>query len=226
MEKYTILIVDDDKSLGESLSDFFEDNDYMVFYAEDGISALELYRKHSPDVILADIEMPGKNGLQIMAEIREVNLHVPILIMTGHWMEESDSLKSYETGANLYIRKPFSPKELLAYMNSLMKTIYGDKKKYMIGKSVFNLSLRILTVNQVDYTLRGREFDVLLLLYKHSNQLISTKDILLQIWKSESQSNLQMLKNIITQFRKKFEEDNLVNIESVYGKGYILKIKF
>ena len=140
MNKKTILIAEDDLGFSKILQKVFEENDFKVHHADNGISALKIYNNYDPAVLLLDIDLPEKNGWEVMELIKEKNKLVPIVIMSGHKIELSDSLKSYDMGATNYIRKPFRVEEIVAFVTSLIARTYGYMDIISIGNCQLNMS--------------------------------------------------------------------------------------
>jgi DNA-binding response OmpR family regulator len=217
----TILIAEDDLALAMILQKIFEEKGFRVYAADNGITAWEQYRVNKPQAALIDVEMPGKNGWEVLDQIREENQTIPIIIMSGKKLSKADSSKSYELGATSFIRKPFDQEELLCHINSLVNSIYGCSKTLYWGNIQLNVSSRILHISKNEYKLTDRENSVLSILIKNASRIVETKEFMNHIWHDNDclQSNNQMLKNVITGLRKILEPEG-VKIESVYNAGY------
>ncbi len=222
--KCLILIAEDDPSLAYPLHDMFEDNDFRVLITNNGEEALELYRSHSVDLILMDIDMPVKNGLEVMFDIRLKDNHTPIIIMTGYHQSEDDCVESFEKGATSFIRKPFSHKELLMQVNALLNTMFHMRAEWKFGNSILDRTSKILIVDSVEHLLKERETTVLSILLKHKNQVVELPFFFKYIWKDKNKRNHQMLKNTINSLKKKLASDPSISLESAYGLGYLLKV--
>lgn len=226
MKNQSILIAENDEDLMKILRLMFEEKNFNTFTADNGISALELFRKHSPKIVLMDIDMPEKNGWEVLEEIRTQDQLTPVIIMTGRNIEEKDSVKSYDIGATFFIRKPFHYKEIFALIDSLVKSMYGFADIITFGSFHLNMSSFILEHDKQTFTLTEREAKVLYMLAKNANRKVELSKILNEIWyNDESASNRQMLKNTIAKLRKIIEEDPKIKLESIYGIGYILIIE-
>ena len=221
-----ILIAEDDESLAKNLQKVFVENDFEVYLAEDGKEAVYLYQIKNPNIILMDIEMPHRNGWEVLEIIRKENKDVPVVIMSGNRISEDDSLKSYTLGAVTFFRKPFYPKEIVAHIQSLIKIKYDFDETLVMDCFSLNLSTNSLKINNGEPVyLPEREVKVLYLLAKNPEKLLAYKEFINLIWRNtETLSNRQMLSNVISSLRKIFQQERRVNIEHIYGKGYILKI--
>ena len=222
MKQRKILIVEDDLSLSRLLQTVFEEMGYKIYVADNGATALEIYVRYNPEIILLDIDLPEKNGWEVMTLIRKENKLVPILIMTAHKTKESDSLKSYDLGATSYIRKPFFVKEVAASISSLFDLAYGYVEIISIGNYQLNMSSFCLQTNAKEYQLKEREARTLYLLGKNKNQIVKTEYILEQIWHCNSPNNLQMLRNSIVELRRILQNENEMKIETIHKKGYVM----
>jgi DNA-binding response OmpR family regulator len=222
---HTLLIAEDDSGFLKILQQMFEEKNFKTYTADNGILALEQYHTYKPEVILMDIDMPEKDGWEVLNQIRKENTLVPIIVMTGHKIEEKDSLKSYDLGATFFIRKPFHYKEIAALINSQAKSICNREDIFSFGKFRLNMSSSVLQANSEHYHLTEREAKILGLLVKNSNIAVETRDILNYIWhNNELQNNHQMLRNTVSKLNKLFKKHKTIHIESAYGKGYIMRI--
>jgi len=223
MKFHSILIADDDATLVSVLEKVFIEKDFEVYTADNGIGALKQFYACKPKIILMDIDMPEKNGWKTLKQIRQENTLIPIVMMTGQYVEEADAMKSYIDGATLFIRKSSSYKEIFAHVDALYKTVYSPKETFSLGKFTLNMSSHSLLINDEKYPLTDRSAQLLCLLAKNINQTVETKDILNFVWGSDSQSNNQMMRNIITKLNKIFGNYKNIHIASIYGKGYSLQ---
>ena len=223
MKPYRILIAEDDDLLLKVLQQVFMNNNFIVDTADNGINALELYQAHKPDVILMDIDMPEKDGWEVLRRIRKENDVVPIIIMTGIKISADDLKKSYDLGATNYIRKPFSHNEIIAIANSHIKSAYGIKKLLVFENLQLNISTFLLQAGNEKYQLSEREAKTLALLIKNGNQTVETHEILKNVWHNdELQINRQMLHNTISNLNKILKKHGKTGIKSVYNVGYVL----
>ena len=223
MKFRTILIADDDTFLVKVLEKAFIEKDFKVYTANNGGDALKQFYDFKPKIILIDIDMPEKNGWEVLKQIRHDNRLIPILIMTGKYLEEVDAIKSFNDGATLFIRKTHSYKEIIASVESLFKLTYSIEEIFSFGKFTLNMSLPSLFTNNEEYPLTVREAQLLSLLIKNIGQSVETKSILNSVWGNDNSSNYQMLRNAIVKLGKLFEKSGEIHIKSIYGKGYSLQ---
>ena len=224
MKFRTILIADDDDHLVKVLEKTFVEKDFQVYKADNGIDAFIQFQTNKPKIILMDIDMPGKTGWEILKKIRKENKIIPIVIMTGRFIEEDSAIKSFEDGATSFIRKSSNYRELVASVDALFRNTYSFEEVLIFGKYTLNISSLSLSTNDVKYRITDREAQLLYLLIKNMNNIVDTKDILSFIWKNDVNSNSQMLRNGIARLNKIFDKNGEVQINSVYGKGYCLEV--
>lgn len=221
----TILIAEDEALLAKMLQKVFTENDFVTHLAEDGKEAVYLYQIYNPDIILMDIDMPHRSGWEVLEIVRKENKTLPVVIMSGTRISEEDSLRSYQLGAVSFFRKPFFPKEIVAHIRSLMKIKYDLEETLVMDCFTLDLSLNSLVIHGKEYRLPERESKVLYLLAKNKDKLVKYQEFIKFIWNNNGlPSNDQMLRNLITSLRKVFQKMERVQIEHIYGKGYILKI--
>lgn len=223
MSIYTILIAEDDLLLAKVLKKHFEDNNYRVYTADNGSTALKLYTIHRPQIILLDIDLPEKNGWEVLEAIRKIDSYTPLFMITNHYLEEKDALITYELGATLFLRKPISIKEIFALIHNQLKSIYSLPEIISFKNLQLNMTSYILHSEKERYFLKERAAKTLALLIKNANQLVTYNEMQNLIWSRYDIQNQQMLKNIINNLRNVLEKEN-IKIESQYGKGYTLKI--
>ncbi|GHT65332.1 DNA-binding response regulator [Bacteroidia bacterium] len=223
MIERSILIAEDDHLLREVLQTMFEDENFTVYLASDGSTALEYYNRQQPQILLMDIDMPEKNGWEVLEQIRKNDSLLPVIIMSGRKTSEADSLKSYDLGVDAFVRKPFSPKEMIAQVNVLFNRRYDIAEIISLGHCRLNMSSRILQLPGKAYILTRTEAEVLYLLGKNKGNPVETKNILHAVWRHDSDGNHQTLRNTITRLRKLLKEENRIKIDSIYGEGYLLK---
>jgi len=221
----TILIAEDEKFFAKMLQKVFAENGFDTYLAEDGKMAVYLYQTKNPNVILMDIDMPHRSGWEVLEIIRQEDKTVPVVIMSGKRISEEDSLRSYEMGAVSFFRKPFSPKEIVAHIQSLIRIKYDFSEMLNMDGFSLNLSTNTLRISREEYYLPERESKVLYLLSKNKDRIVTHQEFIKQIWpNSEAPSYEQMIRNSIIRLRKFLEKAERIHIGHIYGKGYILRI--
>jgi len=223
--KEKILIIEDEEDLVKGIKMNLVDEGYEVNYALDGKEGLEKALKEKPDLILLDIMLPGMNGLEICKELRHNKMDIPILMLTAKG-EEIDKVIGFEIGADDYISKPFSIRELLARVKAHLRR---ENRGNETVPGVFQLeSMKIdfehykviREGDEIDLT--SLEVDVLRHLISKDGKVVSRDDLLDKIWGYEKYPTTRTIDNHILKLRKKIEIDpnHPRHILTVYGGGY------
>jgi len=223
--KEKILIIEDQEDLVKGLILNLADEGYEVDYALDGKEGLAKALKEKPDLILLDIMLPGMNGLEICKELRQNKMDIPIVMLTAKG-DEIDKVIGLEIGADDYISKPFSIRELLARVKAHLR------REHRGGESVAGViqleSLKIdfgqfkIIRKDKEIGLTSLEVDVLRYLIGHDGKVVSRDDLLDKIWGYEKYPTTRTIDNHILKLRKKIENDpnHPRHILTVYGGGY------
>jgi len=223
--KGVILIVEDENRIRRMLKDFMVSNKYVVFEASNGKDALDIfYAKNSKiDLILLDVMMPIKNGLQVLSEIRENSL-TPIIMLTAK-TEEYDQLASFKMGADDYICKPFSPSLLLARVESVLKRTGKYKiKKVNAGNIIIDKLKKEVVCNQKKIELTPKEYDLLLYFIENEGLVLTRESILNAIWNFDYVGDIRTVDTHIKQLRAKLLS-NCHYIKTVHGAGYKFEVE-
>lgn len=228
-----ILIVEDEISLQETLAYNLRKHGFVVFIAGDGQTALDLIRKNKPDLILLDIMLPGMDGFEVCRRIR-TEFSTPVLMLTAR-DDEIDRVVGLEVGADDYLTKPFSMRELLARVKAMLrrvqiireelKTIQQNQDNSSlieIGNLIIDLARRETRMNDKVVNLKPKEFDLLLYLVRHNNQALTRDHILEYVWGWEYIGDSRTVDVHIRWLREKIEKDSSqpTKIITVRGTGY------
>ncbi|MBM6955695.1 response regulator transcription factor [Ligilactobacillus salivarius] len=229
-----LLMIEDNKSVCEMMSMFFEKEKWDVEYAYDGISAVEKFKEKSDkwDMITLDLNLPGMDGMQVNAEIRKISSTVPIIILTAR-DSESDQILGLEMGADEYVSKPFSPITLIARIKALHRraqiSALGNSKQNKVDDDFdvktdhfkLNSSTReaYLNDNRID-GLTPKEFDLLRVLAKKPRQVFSREQLLQLVWDYEYYGDERTVDAHIKKLRQKIEKVGPQVIQTVWGVGY------
>ncbi len=218
-----ILIVEDEKNIVELIKHNLEKNNYIAEYAYDGLEALELFNKKHFDLVLLDLMLPKLDGLELCEKMKNIDETIPIIILTakGH---ESDKIKGLNLGADDYITKPFSIKELMARINALLRRVKRiDKKDFLRFKniSIDFLKYEVKKDNEI-INLTLKEFELLKLLVENNGKPVSRDTILKEIWGYNFIGETRTVDVHIRNLRSKIEIDdnNPEYIQTVRGIGY------
>lgn len=227
MMKTKILVIDDEMHIVELLKFNLETHNYEVDYAYDGIDGYIKAKENKPDLILLDWMLPNINGIDILKKIRSDKSlkHIPVIMLTAKNME-SDKVEGLEIGADDYITKPFSIKELLARISSVLRryNISGQSEESILSIGNLKLDLQKHEVyrgsEKIELTLK--EFELLKLLIENKGKVLSRNYLLDKIWGYEYYGETRTVDVHIRYLRKKIE-DNAPSeryIQTIRGVGY------
>ncbi len=226
-----LLLVEDDDVLGFIIKEGMElIGEYEVFWASNPIEGLKAYEEFQPDVIVSDVEMPVMTGLDFARKIREKDSEIPIILETCVTSSKI-ILEAYKIGIDNYIKKPFLPEELHAYLQGLIKRtgLKTDDKQdnniVQLGTIAFNIKTQTLNTTSGVIHLSIRESNLLELLYKNMDQLVTKETIADLIWGGIKFYTQQRLDAFIYSLRKYLSSDQKVQIRTMRGVGYILSIE-
>jgi len=228
MNKPVALVVDDEPKLVRLVQEILLATGFSVISTGDGERAIEMVAMEQPDLLLLDIVLTGKiDGYEVARRVRAFST-IPIIMLTAK-VQESDLLRGFDVGADDYITKPFSSKELLARVRALLKRTSRDETKgvaeIMCGELQINLDRRRVTMAGEDVHLTRTEYNLLHELASHRNQVMLHKQILTAVWGSEYRDDLDYLRAYIRYLRRKLEIDpaHPQLIVTVQGVGYMLE---
>ena len=214
-----ILIVEDNKEIGQLLCDFLRKENYTVEVAQSGEKAMELYEMYGAKLLILDIMLPGMDGFALCGKIRETsNTH--ILIASARTGKE-DKLKGLNIGADDYIEKPYDIDILLAKINGVFKRKYGVEE-IVEGNLRLNTVIHSLFVEDRQVEVTMKEFELLKLLIENKNVTLKKEYLFNSIWGIDSDSELQTLTVHIKWLREKIEAEpkKPKHIITVWGVGY------
>jgi DNA-binding response OmpR family regulator len=218
----TVLIVEDDPTMLRGLKDNFEFHSYHVLTAEDGEEGLNTALNARPDLILLDIMLPKINGYEVCRLIRREKLAMPIIMLTAKG-EESDIVLGLNLGADDYVTKPFSIKELLARAEALLRrTRQTESESYTFGDYVLDIPARKLTRQDEEIELSPKEFRLLELFVKRPGRALTRDEILNLVWGYDSFVGTRSIDRFVTTLRNKIEPDprSPIYIHTIREIGY------
>jgi len=203
----TILIIEDDPTMLRGLKDNFEFEGYQVTAAGDGERGLAAALQGKPDLVILDIMLPKINGYEICRLIRKHGLHMPIIMLTAKG-QESDVVLGLNLGADDYVTKPFSIRELLARANAfLRRRRETDRRVHQFGDCVLDLASHKLLRNALEVPLTPKEFELLALLVKRAGRAFTRDDILRSVWGREVLVTSRSVDRCVNTLRGKIEPD-------------------
>ncbi len=220
MHAQNILIVDDDSDILELLRYNLEKEGYRIFFACDGNDALSILNDECIDLAVLDIGLPGFSGIDICRRMKkdERLKGIPVIFVTAR-TQESDILIGFQAGADDYVRKPFSPKELLARVNSLLKRTQHNEQDYRLGDFEVSFERHLVRIGGERVNLTHREFGVLQILITGNGRTASRGQILERVWGMDARSGPRSVDIVITRIRDKIKPYHSC-IRTITGVGY------
>lgn len=229
MNKGTILVVDDEKKIVSFVGAYLQREGFDVVAAHDGEAALRLWREHEPMLILLDLMLPKVAGLDVCREVRAAS-HVPIIMLTAK-DSEADKIVGLELGADDYLTKPFSPRELVARVRAVLRRTHARAEtpahNVVIGTLAIDRSGREVTVDGARTHLTRIEFDILDLLVSNRGRVLARKEILKELWGENYFGDNRVVDVHIRRLREKVEEDPSQPrfIHTIWGVGYKFEVE-
>lgn len=223
-----ILLVEDDPNLGEVLKDFLYNEGYSVDLEKDGQYGMEKINRRKYDLCILDIMLPNVDGFEIAQSLRKHDQNTPVIFLTARTLKE-DRIKGFKVGADDYLTKPFSTEELSLRIKAILKRtgqIQEESKHavYDIGKYKFDYHNLTLKIGKEVTSLTRKEADLLALLSKHKNNLVSRETALREIWGENDYFAGRSMNVFITRLRKYLRRDKNILIKNIHGSGFRLEI--
>ena len=231
-----ILIIEDEANIIQVIRLYLEQAGYSVISASDGIAGLELHAREHPDLVILDLMLPGLEGMEVCRRIRNW-ANTPILMLTARQGEE-DRIEGLEAGADDYLIKPFSPRELVSRVKAILRrsavsVTDPDKPakeeqeathtdEFRFGGLVINIPARKVTTNGQPITLTAKEFDLLVALASAPDRVFTRETLLNQVWGYTYLGDGRTVDVHIGTVRKKLESTSGIphHIQTVWGVGY------
>ena len=231
----TILVVDDEERLRELLRGYLAHAGFRVLQAADGFQALELVRAHNPDLLVLDLMLPSLDGLEVCRQLRTFS-DAYVLMLTAR-AEELDRVVGLEVGADDYLTKPFSPRELVARVRAMLRrprsggergertTASDQPETLVLGSLHIHEARHEATLNGVPLSLTSTEYDLLVVLARHPGRAFTRAQLLTLVWGADFFGDDHVVDVHIANLRKKLGEDPAQPrlIETIRGVGYRLK---
>lgn len=224
---YRILLVEDDENLGQVVSDLLEMAGHEVQWSRDGEIALRDLNSFGPHLCIVDVMLPKKDGYALVNDIKRLHHNMPIIFLTARGMED-DRIKGFQSGADDYVTKPFSNKELLLRIGAILHRCYATgaeepSSSFRIGAYTFipaNLTLK----GADERILTQKEADILALLCRQTGMAVQRDLILKTVWGQSDYFVGRSLDVFISKLRKYLKDDPAVSIETIHGVGFRLKV--
>ena len=218
-----IIIADDEARIRKLVGDFLRQAGYNVIEAQDGDEAYELFIKHkdSLSLIILDIMMPGLNGWEVTKKIRETS-NLPVIILTAR-SEEFDELMGYESGADDYVTKPFSPSILVKRVEALLrrsgsKSVTNDEKKF--NDLIFNDNAHEVRLGGKEIDLTLKEYNILKKFLEAPGRVFSREQLLDSVWGYDFTGDIRTVDSHVARLRTKLGDWGAMHLKTVYGIGY------
>jgi len=226
MENIRILVIDDEEAIGNVIKDYLEAQGYEVFWAKDGDSALNTFRRVHPDLIILDLMLPGKSGFDVCKELRQ-DSDVPVIMLTAK-ADEIDRVLGLELGADDYVTKPFSLRELAARVRAVLRRVgkgIEDRRGVLrVGDITVDVDGHQVTVSGREVALTPTEFSILLFLAERPGRVASRLQLVNASLGEAYVGYERSIDTHVSNLRKKIEDDpaNPKRLQTVYGVGYKL----
>jgi len=227
MEKYKLLIVEDDANLGHVLREYLEFKGYETVLCADGEIGSKTFHSDVFDLCILDIMMPKKDGFTLAREIRVSDKQIPIVFLTAKSMKE-DTIEGFRLGADDFLTKPFSMEELLLRLKAILRRTTGNEKmksgktEFEFGNFYFESTKQILRCDGEEIKLTTKENELLRLLSLNMGQMLDRSTALKKIWHDDSYFNARSMDVYITKLRKHLKRDKNIQILTVHGHGFKL----
>lgn len=227
MNTQTILIVDDEKEIRDLIEIYLVNEGYKTIKATNGNEALKIVSENDIDLIILDVMMPEKDGVQACMELRKTN-NMPVIMLSAK-SQDMDKILGLTSGADDYLTKPFNPLELIARVKSQLRRYYtfneGKAKNQdvlYLNDIVINLSTREVIKGEEQIKLTKTEFDMLVYMTRNTGIVLSVEKIYENVWKEEFLESENTVMVHIRKLREKIEDDprNPIYIKTVWGVGY------
>lgn len=227
------MIVDDDPNISELLRLYFDKDGFSVVNCQDGDQAIELFNQASPDIVILDLMLPGRDGYDVLRDIRRVS-NVPIIMLTARG-ETLDKVVGLELGADDYVQKPFDPKELLARVKAVLRrSDQSNDSRHPAGaespaERVEHPGLRVdksrytVVANGHEIEMPPKELELLFFLAAHPNRVFTREQLLENIWGFDFYGESRTVDVHIKRIREKLDdtgEHAAWQIKTVWGVGY------
>jgi two-component system, OmpR family, phosphate regulon response regulator PhoB len=219
----TVLVVDDEPTIREVVISYLKRDGFATLEAADGNRARELLATERPDLVVLDVMLPGVDGLELCRWIRSTS-QLPVIMLTARG-DESDRIVGLELGADDYVTKPFSPRELAARVRTVLRRAELEvvsEQRLSFDGLVIDSSSRDVTRNDEPLRLTAREFDLLWFLASHPDRVFSREQLMRRVWGYAAAVDTGTVTVHVRRLREKIEDDpsRPQHLETVWGVGY------
>ena len=217
-----ILYLEDDISLSETITEFLRDNDFDVTTTYNSIDTLNELYNHNFDLLILDVNVPGIDGFELLKKLRDADILIPAIFTTTYNSIE-DLDRGYECGADDYLKKPFALKELLHRINTICKRSFNTRNTIvnLAPNITFNITTNVLNQDGENQKLTQKELELLKLLVKNRNLLVTLTTIYETVWTPSESISDTSLRIYINNLRKILGKDKIINFKK---QGYMLVV--
>ena len=225
-----VLIIEDDSKIRVLLKEYLEGNGFQVITLSDGNNALDFINSEAPDIMVLDIMLPGKDGLEVLREVRQKN-NIPVIMLTAKG-EDADRIVGLELGADDYLPKPFNPRELLARLKAVMRRTFQDREidavsdqEHLIeaGGIVLNRAKQMVVLDDEEIELSSTEYKILEVLMTNPNVILNRDQIMNYARGRDFMAFDRSIDVHISKLRSKLEKNpgEPRRIKTIWGSGYM-----
>ena len=218
-----ILVIEDDRTVQKALRRLFESAGYCVDARTDGISGLEAFRAMPPAAVVLDLRLPGRPGQEVCREIKQQSPALPIIVLSAT-TDVTDKVLLLEQGADDYVTKPFSPRELLARVQAAIRrssrSATGDL--FAFGEVVVDFARMEIARQGIPVALTAQEFKLLAFMIKNQGRVLTREQLLNEVWGYEAYPSTRTVDNHVLRLRQKLEKDpaDPIHFRTMHGVGY------
>ncbi|MDD3023579.1 MAG: response regulator transcription factor [Syntrophomonadaceae bacterium] len=221
--KHEILVVEDQKEISDIVVKYLDNEGYGFHVSKDGFEALEYISSNKVNLVILDVMMPGIDGFDVLKEIRKSS-EVPVIMLTAK-QEELDRIKGFDIGADDYVAKPFSPRELMQRIKVIIKRIYHDSDEIVYrykNLSLYTNSKKLYRKDQ-ELVITSTEYELLLAMFRNQGQVLSREQLINYAYGQEYEGYDRNIDSYVKRIRYKIEEDpkNPKVLITKYGAGYL-----
>ncbi|MBP2027834.1 DNA-binding response OmpR family regulator [Acetoanaerobium pronyense] len=227
--KYKVLVIEDERDIREIVVKYLENADYEVHEGINGIQGLKKFREITPHIVILDIMMPDITGFEVLEELRKIS-DIPVIMLTAK-QEEIDRLHGFDLGADDYVLKPFSPKELTKRVEAILKRVHSKSSKDSFlrsGELILDLKKYKLFKNNDEIIITTKEFNILKVFFENPEVVFSRENLIESAFGYDYIGFDRNIDSYIKNLRSKIEDDvkNPKYLKTKYGAGYVFGGKF
>jgi two-component system response regulator ResD len=218
-----VLVADDEPNIREVVELYLKQEGFTVITAADGKQALDLDALHQPDLLVLDVMLPKLSGWEIC---RALPRHVPVIFLTAK-TAENDKMTGFSLGADDYVTKPFSPKELVARVKAVLRRsgiLFDTAQSFHFSGLTIHPAAQTVECEGILLTLSPKEFDLLVFLARHPKQVFTRDQLLVNIWGYDFEGDDRTVDATIKRLRHKLENSKHTYIHTIWGKGYKFEV--